>query len=80
MAKTGIASPNGIACHMRALEQKGYLKRDHAKDKHRARAYVVPGLKEAIASAVSGVKAALLDGPPKLAPVMAGLAEIDETA
>lgn len=76
--KFGIASPNGVVCHLKALEKKGYLQRNKG-EKALARSYVVPGLKEAIASAVANVKAALLDGPPKLAPAMVGLADIDET-
>lgn len=27
MAVSGIASPNGVACHLRALEKKGYVRR-----------------------------------------------------
>lgn len=26
MAASGISSPNGIACHLRALERKGYVR------------------------------------------------------
>lgn len=75
-AEFGIHSPNGIVCHLKALEKKGYLQR-HKGEKSITRACTVPGLKEAIASAVNGVKALLLDGP-KPAPVMIGLADIDE--
>jgi SOS-response transcriptional repressor LexA len=75
-AKFGILSPNGVVSHLKALEKKGYLQRNKG-EKTLARSYVVPGLKEAIASAVDGVKALLLDGP-KPAPVMIGLADIDE--
>lgn len=28
---TGINSPNGVACHLRALERKGYLRRTPGK-------------------------------------------------
>jgi SOS-response transcriptional repressor LexA len=76
-AKFGIHSPNGIVCHLKALEKKGYLQR-HKGEKAITRAYTVPGLKDAIANAVNGVKLQLLDGP-QLAPAMVGLAEIDET-
>lgn len=77
MEKFGMNSPNGIVCHLKALEKKGYLQR-HKGEKAITRAYTVPGLKEAIASAVNGVKLQLLDGA-QLAPAMVGLAEIDET-
>lgn len=33
----GFSSPNGVMCHMRALEKKGVI----ARDKHRARAIQV---------------------------------------
>lgn len=75
-AKFGIKSPNGVVSHLKALEKKGYLQR-HKGERSITRAYTVPGLKEAIASAVNGVKALLLDGP-KPAPAMIGLADIDE--
>lgn len=31
MAASGIASPNGVACHLKALEKKGYVKRTPGK-------------------------------------------------
>jgi SOS-response transcriptional repressor LexA len=34
----GIASPNGVVCHLRALERRGYLLRD----RKRSRAIVLP--------------------------------------
>lgn len=76
-AKFGIQSPNGIMCHLKALERKGYLQRHHGK-KALTRAYTVPGLKEAIATAVNAVKLQLLDDSAPLAPAMVGLAEIDD--
>jgi len=76
-AKFGIGSPNGIVCHLRALEKKGYMER-YKGEKAITRAYTVPGLKEAIANAVTGVKLQLLGGA-QLAPATVWLAEIDET-
>lgn len=28
--KLGIRSPNGVACHLKALEKKGYIEHDYA--------------------------------------------------
>lgn len=28
-ARFGIGSPNGVMCHIKALEKKGYIERDH---------------------------------------------------
>lgn len=74
--KFKIASPNGVVSHLKALEKKGYLQRNKG-EKALARSYTVPGLKEAIATAVNAVKRQLLGGP-QLAPAMIGLADIDE--
>jgi repressor LexA len=33
MAESGVASPNGVSCHLKALERKGHLARHAAKDR-----------------------------------------------
>jgi repressor LexA len=42
----GIASPNGVMCHLRALQKKGYIHRDEKNDERggRARAITIPGV------------------------------------
>ena len=42
----GIVSPNGVMCHLKALQKKGYIQRDE-KNEHRggrARAITIPGV------------------------------------
>ena len=41
-----IASPNGVMCHLRALQKKGYIHRDEKNDERggRARAITIPGV------------------------------------
>lgn len=41
-----IVSPNGVMCHLRALQKKGYIQRDEKSDSRggRARAITIPGL------------------------------------
>lgn len=41
-----IASPNGVMCHLRALQKKGYIHRDEKNDDRggRARAITIPGV------------------------------------
>jgi len=41
-----IASPNGVMCHLRALQKKGYIHRDEKNDERggRARAITIPGI------------------------------------
>lgn len=43
-----IKSPNGVMCHLRALQKKGYIKRDEKNDEEkrggRARAITIPGV------------------------------------
>jgi repressor LexA len=41
-----IASPNGVMCHLRALQKKGYIHRDEKNDERggRARAITIPGM------------------------------------
>ncbi len=42
----GIASPNGVMCHLRALQKKGYIQRDEKNELRggRARAITIPGV------------------------------------
>ena len=42
----GIVSPNGVMCHLKALEKKGFINRDAKTETQggRARAITVPGL------------------------------------
>ncbi len=42
----GIKSPNGVMCHLRALQKKGYIHRDEKNDERggRARAITIPGV------------------------------------
>jgi len=42
----GIASPNGVMCHLRALQKKGYILRDEKNELRggRARAITIPGV------------------------------------
>jgi repressor LexA len=42
----GIASPNGVMCHLRALQKKGYILRDEKNEERggRARAITIPGV------------------------------------
>ncbi|MCU0705288.1 MAG: transcriptional repressor LexA [Fimbriiglobus sp.] len=44
----GIQSPNGVMCHLRALQKKGYIKRDEKNEEEkrggRARAITIPGV------------------------------------
>ena len=42
----GIVSPNGVMCHLRALQKKGYIQRDEKNDVRggRARAITIPGV------------------------------------
>lgn len=43
-----IKSPNGVMCHLRALQKKGYIKRDEKNEEEkrggRARAITIPGV------------------------------------
>ncbi len=41
-----IKSPNGVMCHLRALQKKGYIQRDEKNDDRggRARAITIPGV------------------------------------
>jgi repressor LexA len=41
-----IASPNGVMCHLRALQKKGYIQRDEKNELRggRARAITIPGV------------------------------------
>ena len=41
-----IKSPNGVMCHLRALQKKGYIHRDEKNDERggRARAITIPGV------------------------------------
>lgn len=41
-----ISSPNGVMCHLRALQKKGYIHRDEKNDDRggRARAITIPGV------------------------------------
>lgn len=41
-----IASPNGVMCHLRALQKKGYIHRDEKNEERggRARAITIPGV------------------------------------
>lgn len=41
-----IASPNGVMCHLRALQKKGHIHRDEKTETHggRARAITIPGV------------------------------------
>ncbi|MEZ6140108.1 MAG: transcriptional repressor LexA [Zavarzinella sp.] len=46
-----IVSPNGVVCHLKALEKKGYIERNKgAEGKAAARAISIPGDKKAILS------------------------------
>src|SRR6476469_3650564 len=42
----GISSPNGVMCHLKALEKKGYINRVTKKDneKAQARGITIPGV------------------------------------
>ena len=41
-----IASPNGVMCHLRALQKKGYIQRDEKNEERggRARSITIPGV------------------------------------
>ena len=47
-----IASPNGVMCHLKALEKKGYIERNKGinEQKSAARAITIPGLRLGTAS------------------------------
>jgi SOS-response transcriptional repressor LexA len=74
MAAFGIASPNGLACHLDALVKKGWLEVGSAME---ARSFRVPGLAAFLAPAAENYLAAfrLADGASqsrvRIAPTLA---------
>lgn len=58
MADLGIASPNGVNCHLKALVRKGELVELPGGEKCTARGYAVPALLAAARAAADGWLAA----------------------
>jgi len=77
-----IASPNGVMCHLKALEKKGYIERNKGvKDqKSAARAITIPGLRAGstsfpllgIVSAGAGLEAVAQDDRLDISDMFAG--------
>src|SRR5437899_10089158 len=77
-----IASPNGVMCHLKALEKKGFIERNKGvKDqKSAARAITIPGLRVGsstfpmlgLVSAGTGVEAVAQDDRIDLSELFAG--------